>query len=449
MAPSRDQLSTAIGKIIMLKLSKEDTNALLKDVSTADDMLKPDWDVISHFTRQALTSVEAARTLSTHFVREAKVLHEYLESQVFIGGKHPVVADIVCCIALVPAMAAFPDEHKWALCNASRWFDHVQHLVASLKPPSKLTRELVSFTYNMPTPPPAVSSLPVLITAPGGGAAAAATAPTGSAASSAQPAAAAAAEGRAKGAPATGGEAKPEGKSEAKLKKEKEKAEKKEKAPKPAEGDAAKPAGPTVAWADLRVGKIVDAKNHPESDKLYVETIDLGEEKPRQILSGLAHHMKLDEVKGAMVVVIANLKERNIGGMKSAGMVLCAGSADKTKLGFVTPPAGAAPGERVMFEGFEVRPSLRRGRTTAKLACRHAHAAQLPYLLSLDTPRPFVPSLPQGEPESASKMDKKKAWEAIQPELNTSAEGVCRYKELPFTLAGGVCTATVPDGGIS
>jgi len=162
-----------------------------------------------------------------------------------------------------------------------------------------------------------------------------------------------------------------------------------------------------VAWADLRVGKIVDAKNHPESDKLYVETIDLGEEKPRQILSGLAHHMKLDEVKGAMVVVIANLKERNIGGMKSAGMVLCAGSADKTKLGFVTPPAGAAPGERVMFEGFE------------------------------------------GEPESASKMDKKKAWEAIQPELNTSAEGVCRYKELPFTLAGGVCTATVPDGGIS
>ena len=28
----------------------------------------------------------------------------------------------------------------------------------------------------------------------------------------------------------------------------------------------------------------------------YVETIDLGEEKPRQILSGLAQHMPLDKV---------------------------------------------------------------------------------------------------------------------------------------------------------
>jgi|EP00900_Chrysochromulina_parva_P023616 diadenosine tetraphosphate (Ap4A) HIT family hydrolase len=40
-----------------------------------------------------------------------------------------------------------------------------------------------------------------------------------------------------------------------------------------------------ISWADIRVGKIVDAVPHPESDKLYVETIDLGDESPRQILS--------------------------------------------------------------------------------------------------------------------------------------------------------------------
>ena len=137
------------------------------------------------------------------------------------------------------------------------------------------------------------------------------------------------------------------------------------------------------------------------------EEIDLGEEAPRQILSGLAHHMPLDKVKGAMVVCICNLKPRKIGGMESAGMVLCAGNADKSQLGFVTPPAGAAPGERVSFEGYE------------------------------------------GGPESASKMDKKKAWETIQPLLNTTPDGVCCYKEKPFTLASGVCTASVPNGGIS
>ena len=46
----------------------------------------------------------------------------------------------------------------------------------------------------------------------------------------------------------------------------------------------------------VRVGVILDAKPHPNSDKLYVETIDLGEPTPRQILSGLAHFMTLDQV---------------------------------------------------------------------------------------------------------------------------------------------------------
>ena len=38
---------------------------------------------------------------------------------------------------------------------------------------------------------------------------------------------------------------------------------------------------------DIRVGKLLEVWPHPESDKLYVEKIDLGEGTPRQILSGL------------------------------------------------------------------------------------------------------------------------------------------------------------------
>ena len=34
---------------------------------------------------------------------------------------------------------------------------------------------------------------------------------------------------------------------------------------------------------DIRVGQIVRVEQHPNADSLYVEQIDLGEEKPRQV----------------------------------------------------------------------------------------------------------------------------------------------------------------------
>lgn len=38
---------------------------------------------------------------------------------------------------------------------------------------------------------------------------------------------------------------------------------------------------------DLRVGKILSASRHPNADALYVETIDVGEEKPRTVVRKL------------------------------------------------------------------------------------------------------------------------------------------------------------------
>ena len=67
--------------------------------------------------------------------------------------------------------------------------------------------------------------------------------------------------------------------------------------------------------------------------------------------------------------------------------------------------------------------------------------------------RPSRLAADPGAFESAKKMDKKKAWEAIQPLLGTDASGTCVYKgekgAAPFKLAGGNCTATVTDGIIS
>ena len=37
----------------------------------------------------------------------------------------------------------------------------------------------------------------------------------------------------------------------------------------------------------MRVGLIRTAKRHPDADGLYVEEVDVGEEKPRTVISGL------------------------------------------------------------------------------------------------------------------------------------------------------------------
>lgn len=48
---------------------------------------------------------------------------------------------------------------------------------------------------------------------------------------------------------------------------------------------------------DLRVGKIVECTPHPQSEKLYVEKIDVGEtDKIRIIGSGLQQFVPLDQM---------------------------------------------------------------------------------------------------------------------------------------------------------
>ena len=73
---------------------------------------------------------------------------------------------------------------------------------------------------------------------------------------------------------------------------------------------------------DLRVGKIIDAKKHPNADKLLCLKVDLGEDRPRSIVAGIANYYTPDQVKGKNVVVVSNLKPRKLRGEVSEGMVL-------------------------------------------------------------------------------------------------------------------------------
>ncbi|KAA0155047.1 hypothetical protein FNF28_06758 [Cafeteria roenbergensis] len=105
---------------------------------------------------------------------------------------------------------------------------------------------------------------------------------------------------------------------------------------------------PPFARVDLRVGRIVRAWDHPDADKLFCEEIDCGDaDGPRQIASGLRAHYTAEQLKDRLVVVVANLKPVKMRGFTSNGMVLCANSADRSKVEFVDVPAGAKVGDRV------------------------------------------------------------------------------------------------------
>lgn len=79
---------------------------------------------------------------------------------------------------------------------------------------------------------------------------------------------------------------------------------------------------------DLRVGLIKACKKHPDADKLLISEIDCGEDKPRQIVSGIASYYTPEELIGKKVVVVTNLKPVKLRGVLSEGMLL-AGSNKK------------------------------------------------------------------------------------------------------------------------
>ena len=81
---------------------------------------------------------------------------------------------------------------------------------------------------------------------------------------------------------------------------------------------------------ELRVGEVKVAERIPNADKLLRFEIDLGEEKPRQILAGLAEYYDPEKLIGRKVVVVANLKPRKMRGLESQGMICAASLEDNS-----------------------------------------------------------------------------------------------------------------------
>ncbi len=93
---------------------------------------------------------------------------------------------------------------------------------------------------------------------------------------------------------------------------------------------------------ELKAGKVLEAKKHPEADRLLVETVDLGGGDVRQIVSGIANQYVPADLVGKTVVVVSNLKPATLRGVESQGMLLCATGKKDLKVVFLPDevPAG-------------------------------------------------------------------------------------------------------------
>ena len=79
---------------------------------------------------------------------------------------------------------------------------------------------------------------------------------------------------------------------------------------------------------ELKVAKIIEAKKHPDADKLLVLKVKIGEEE-RQIVSGIKKWYEPSDLIGKKVVVCTNLKPVKLRGVESKGMILAAANDDE------------------------------------------------------------------------------------------------------------------------
>ncbi|KAK3003033.1 hypothetical protein RJ639_020192 [Escallonia herrerae] len=152
---------------------------------------------------------------------------------------------------------------------------------------------------------------------------------------------------------------------------------------------------------DMRVGHVIRAWRHEEADSLYVEEVDVGETESRIICSGLVNYIPLHHLLGKKVVVLANLKPRNMRGVKSCGMLMAASDASHENVELLVPPDDAVPGERVWFGSEDEKENL---------------------------PDPATPN----------QIQKKKTWELVQPHLRTDASCVASLGVHFMRTSGGV-----------
>ena len=96
----------------------------------------------------------------------------------------------------------------------------------------------------------------------------------------------------------------------------------------------------------LRVGRVLEAGDHPNADRLIVLKVDLGDEQ-RQVVAGLKGHYAPEQLVGSNLIIVTNLAPRMMRGLESQGMLLAASTPDHSSVIVLTTESDIEPGSAV------------------------------------------------------------------------------------------------------
>ena len=234
-------------------------------------------------------------------------LNENLKFSTFINDRYSIsMCDLFCFALLIADFNKEKDEIKLKYCNVSRWANYIENLYGI----SKVCKK-IGLWFNLPFVPLFLDFTKF--------------------------------ETKDKKKKEEKKEdKKEETKEEKKEEGDNKKKEKKEKNKNKEKKDDLHP----MSKVDIRVGKVINIEPNPEGDKLYNEEIDIGNGEIRKIASGLRGRVDINDLKDSLVIVITNLKKRNLKGWPSHGMILCT-SNKEGKVEPLRPPEGSQVGDLV------------------------------------------------------------------------------------------------------
>ena len=83
---------------------------------------------------------------------------------------------------------------------------------------------------------------------------------------------------------------------------------------------------------ELKVAVIKEVSDHPNADRLYVITLDVGD-KTKQVLAGIKVSYQKEDLIVRQVVLVDNLDPAMLRCVESQGMILAASDEDGIEIG--------------------------------------------------------------------------------------------------------------------
>ena len=100
----------------------------------------------------------------------------------------------------------------------------------------------------------------------------------------------------------------------------------------------------TFAQLDLRVATVLEAREHPNANKLLLLKIQVGD-VTKQIVAGIKAHYAPETLVGTQIIIVNNLEPAMLRGEESQGMLLAASGA--TSVVLLRPEKAISSGAKV------------------------------------------------------------------------------------------------------